>query len=171
MAVRDFHFQLMKEPNADFGKYVEDYITSYIKPKDPAVFKVIIASELINAQKLSFITPTGDLTPRGILFVELNTRGAYIYNPAPFDTLFQNYIAVMQFHNESYYFSPQMPDFTGKKQDDDLIGKIEPHIEDEDDPNMTITVPKAEFVELLSKFAEKQIKEEKPKKKKVVRES
>lgn len=173
MAVRDFHFQLMKDPKTDFGKYVEEYITSYIKPKDPNLFKIIIASELINAQKLSFVTPTGDLTPRGIMFIELNTKGAYMYNPASFDTLFQNYIAVMQFHNESYYFSPQMPDFSGKapNADNDLLGQIEPNIEEEDEPNMNITVPKSEFVELLAKYAEKQIKEEKPKKKKVVRES
>lgn len=157
MAVRDFHYERTRDKDLDFFPYVSGYITKLIQPKDPKMFTEVLKLEMVNAEKLSFITPTGELTPRGIMFIELNTRGSYMYLPTRnFDVLFNNFLTAMQFGNESYYFSPEMPDY--KKID--KAEELPPNEEEEEETGLGDLHIKAEdFAKFLQDVQNKQLKE------------
>lgn len=166
MAVRDFHYERTQNDKLDFFPYVSEYVTKLIQPKDPKMFKDVLKLELINAEKLSFITPSGELTPRGIMFIELNTRGSYMYLPTRnFDILFNNFMTAMQFGNEAFYFSPDMPDYKN-------IDKLE-EIPQEEEEEGDLHIKAEDFAAFLQTMQKKQIKEagDKPKTKKRVRKS
>jgi hypothetical protein len=165
MGVRDFHYTKTIEPKLEFFPYILKYINDLVKPRDPKIFEQILKLEIINSQKLSFITPEGELTPRGILFIELNTKGSYIYLPSRnFDVLFNNFMTVMQFPNESYFYSHEMPPQELKPEEEveeeipeePLLGDL--HIKGED------------FAAFLEAMHKKQLKEAKPIRKRRVRE-
>lgn len=125
MASREYEFRILKEPNLDLKKFIIDYCNDAFRPTDKEKFEMIVNVEIENTIKLSMISPDGDLTPRGIFFIELNTQGAYIYIPRRHDLLFQNYLNALQMPTETYFFKQKEEELPLPALEDDKEKALE----------------------------------------------
>lgn len=143
---RDYQFELRGKPDLPFIPYIIERFTTMFKPPDPKAFETLIQLEIANSQKLSFITPTGDLTARGIVFIELSLNGSYGYTMTKFDNVMGVYMTALSMLETI----PQIPHEIC--QECYLQEPEEPAAVEQDPETLTVTIPSKEFIRLVQKY-------------------
>ena len=92
---RDFQYEIKRNPKLQFVPYVVGRFKAMLKPQDPNTFEDLIKLEIENAQELALVTHTGELTSRGIVFLDGSLNGSYYYNFPKFDNMMAMYMTVL----------------------------------------------------------------------------
>lgn len=107
MAVKQFEFAIRQAPEGlDLRKYIIDFCATFMQVNNPEKFTTLIDVEIENSIKQSFIAPDGQLTPRGLWFVEMTNKGGYLYMPEKFEKLLQFFQMALAVPVENYWHKP-----------------------------------------------------------------
>lgn len=97
MFARDYKDLPLKagEVKLPFIDYVADGFKKMFKLIDPILLEALVKLEIENSIKGKFITPSGDVTWKGIYFIELATGGSYGYRLPKYDNTMMAYVTTI----------------------------------------------------------------------------
>lgn len=156
---RDYMFELKANPQLQYIPYVVGRFITAIKPKDPKTFEDLIRLEIANAQELSLVTHDGELTSRGIVFLDGSLNGSYYYTFPKFDNMMAMYMTVLAMPEFQTLGSGGSPEFC---QCEDCMKEateykpLESPVEGEEESKLPevlkVDIPMKDFIYLVDKY-------------------
>jgi hypothetical protein len=150
-------FELKANPKLEYIPYVLGRFITMIKPKDVKPFEDVIRLEIANAQELSLVTHEGELTSRGIVFLDGSLNGSYYYTFPKFDNMMAMYMTVLTMP-EFQTLNSSIPEFCQceecEKGAKEFIPMGNPVQKEESElPDMLkVDIPMKDFIYLVDKY-------------------